>query len=221
MLKNYFLIKEYEVKTSIVVSIIILIYMNHLNLYKDWNIFEEGIKNITIYIAAGMIGMLGLIFAAISLLFSIIDNQLARKIRVKHSKDEFNEIFESFNFIMKHTAFQILIFFTLYFTIFSNNYLVNRNIFYIILFIVLYLFLFTIFYMVSLIKCFTNIFMAKIIFEEISNFEEILKNIKLEYYSLQDSPDSNLENLKNYILNKRLNNELKKTLLYLLENEEK
>lgn len=222
MLKNYFSLKEYEVRASLIFSILFTGYAYYLNLYNNWDLFEEGIKNITIYIAAGMIGMLGLIFAAISLLFSIIDNQLARRIENNNSRENsnvnLNDIFKSFDFIIKHTAFQILIFFALYITIFSKNSLIPNLFFFILLFIVIYLFLFTIFYIVALINCFTNIFMAKLMYEEIENIENYLTTLELEYYSSLNSPDQNLQGLRTFISNKNINLKLKNSLLNLLNN---
>lgn len=185
--KHPFNYKEIEVKFSIAITILIMIFLTYLQCYENIELFREAFKNITIYIASAFIGVLGFILAGIAMMTSMLNADVSAKIeRAIKKKGAFKEIFCSFEFIAFIVSILIVVLFVVYFSFFSNLNILNKNCFYILCAVLVYLIVFVFFYLFALIgNCIqlfyiTNDFQRSIDIEE-KQFQAVLNEVRIDF----------------------------------------
>lgn len=141
---------EFPISFLITILIISLFYWL-LNIYPNFNYFQEGIKNVCLYIASSLIGLIGILLAGMSFFASMLTED-KRKIINKVSKPgSVESILVSFEFLAFIIGFQVFEFFFIYITLYSPKVVIAEWLFYIVILLSTYFFTFTIFYTISLI----------------------------------------------------------------------
>ena len=150
-------LKKLEVKLSIISSIIFTIAMILLVRNNDVTNLTEVIKNLLLYIGAGLISMLGFIISGLAIASSTISNKMAYNIDKQGKFKNILSILFSFYYIGKVIGFLIVTYFICYIFI-SIEIPINLFLYYIIGIFLAYGFFFTIFYSVSLLETCLNLF---------------------------------------------------------------
>lgn len=157
-------IKDFICETETLISIFvtcILIYLSYkINIYENLNQYLDAFKNISIYIASGLLAMIGIILTGIALVLGLLDKSFRKLIRESIGENGVNIIIDQFRFITINIGVASVLFFIIYFSLFTNIY-INKFIFYFILFIIVFYFLFTLFYTVFLITNCIELFKIK------------------------------------------------------------
>ena len=184
-INNFFDVGTVEVKSALFFTIIVFIVIYNLKVYDNFSIYQDAFKNIFIYIASALIGVIGLVFASVALVFTALDEKLLVKIKKYYPEIKYEDIFDNFKFISFNIGMEIILFFLLYLILHSDKELVNYYYFYLLVSIITYLFLFTVFYIVSLMGYCILIFKIKYTFEKIQQigktiFEET-NELKIDY----------------------------------------
>lgn len=174
-----------ETIISIILIFLIIIIFERLNIYENILQYIEALKNIAIYIAAALIGLLGVILAGISIIISSLNNNNMRKIEEINGEGTIESILCSFEFLAFIVGIQIITFFMLYLYLYTTNMKITKMLFYILVIIIAYVFIFSIFYTVSLVgNCIQFFFISKI-YDDIDIMEkrtvEILNQIEIEF----------------------------------------
>ncbi len=148
--KELYNIKTIEVITAIIGSILftgVIIYVSKVNI----DGFNEGMKNICLYLGSSLIGLLGFVIAGLSILTGTLGFDIAKKINDEKKADKIIGIFFSFYFIGMVIGVEIVLFFFSYFLLFIKT----KEIIFLplVLMSVLlsYLFVFAIFYSIGLL----------------------------------------------------------------------
>lgn len=178
-------IQETEVKISIIITILLLVVSYRINMYENINLYIEAFKNVCIYIAAGLLAMIGIILTGIALILGLLDKQFRKSIK---STDEngVEIIIGQFKNITMNIGMASIVFFITYVSLFSKIY-VSKIVFYIILGILVYYFIYLLFYLIILISNTLDLFKIKNIEEDLENDLDYMyvyqcaNEIKIEY----------------------------------------
>lgn len=178
-------IKLNEVKISLIFIFLIAIVFETLDIYININNYNEAFKNISIYIATALIGVLGIILAGISIITSSLNKKNINLIEKINGEDVVERILTSFEFLAFLIGVQIVSFFIIYMSLFSSYSIPSKLLFYMITTPIIYLFLFSIFYAVSLVGNSIQFFLAIQNYNEINSLEKnaatILNEIKIDF----------------------------------------
>lgn len=205
-LKDYINISNTEVKISIFITIILLFIADNIQLYSNFDLFRTALQNITIYIAAGLLGMIGIILTGIALMIGILDKMFIEEIRQKNEK-LIEEIMSCFVFLVFNLGIGVIVFFFDHLILFMKINMI-KNIFYLIFAIHIYYFTFILFYTIDLtaksidlylIKNFTSIQEIKS-----NDIDRYVEKIKVEYLmrnckSMENSYDEFFEDIDEII----------------------
>ncbi|WP_432664186.1 hypothetical protein R9X47_27100 [Wukongibacter baidiensis] len=178
-------IKATECILALIFTMLFLALTYFLDLYNGFQYYEEALKNITLYIASALIGMIGIILAGIALMLGLINKDIKRAMEKANGKGVIEGILVSFEFLAFIVAVEIALFFSLYILIYSPKELIPYFLFLPLLALVSYAFFFTIFYTVSLIgnciRFFTisNMY-SKIVHEE-KNLHTKINEIRIDF----------------------------------------
>lgn len=156
--KNPIFDKEtYEVKLSFICSTVFIISIVFLNKYNEISNLTEVLKNLLLYVGAGLISMLGFIISGLAIASGTISNKMAYEIDKKGKFNSIVSILFSFYYIGRIIGILIASYFISYILI-SVNLPLNNIIYYLGGFILSYGFFFVIFYAVSLLGTCINLF---------------------------------------------------------------
>jgi MFS family permease len=149
--------EKYEVKLSFICSIIFIISIVSLNQCNEISNLTEVLKNLLLYIGAGLISMLGFIISGLAIASGTISNKMAYQIDKKGRFDSILSILFSFYYIGRIIGILIASYFISY--VFISVSLPLYNILYYVGGVILaYGFFFVIFYSVSLLETCINLF---------------------------------------------------------------
>lgn len=177
---DYFDINSFEVKSALLLTVIILIILLDNQIYSNFKDYLIPLQNSSIYIASALIGMLGTILAGIALIISVLGRSTVKMIEKVNGPNKIEEILVSFEFLAFNIGIAIIIMFLIHFSLYSTHNLISIIPFYIIFLFVLYLFLFIIFYTISLISNSIKIFFIT------NQYSEILENEKTIYEEVNE-----------------------------------
>ena len=115
--RDYYSFRNWECKISIVLTTLIVISLTtpSINIYGRLDEYIPIIQNITIYLAAGLLAMIGVILAGIALILSLLDKKFRDSIKDISEKDLVREIMGSFEFLVLNLGISSILFFILYF----------------------------------------------------------------------------------------------------------
>lgn len=177
---DYIRIKNIEVYLGGILVFLVGILLYRIDLYNNFENYRIALETIAIYIATGLLGLLGVIIGGMALLFGILDEEFRKKISKRFEEDMIGDLVSCFQFIILNIGFAIILFFGLYFSMFINEPVSKLTLYFIILFAT-YLFVFIIFYIISLTSSCMSIYISKEKFDDlIFNNEEMEKKIKTE-----------------------------------------
>lgn len=164
--RDYYNIKNLEVRFSIVVSSIFLLILEYLDFYENFSNYEEMVKNLLLYSIGGMFGLLGFSLSGIAIVISIFG--IEDYIRFKN-KEIMKKVMSSFVFLAFNIGCAIFLYFIYYLFINSGRNKLQFCSFEIVLFIYIYSISFLIFYTVALVRNCVWLFQIKVGSNETEN----------------------------------------------------
>lgn len=199
-----------ECQVALFLTLIVIIVLQALDVYENFSIFEECFKNISIYIAAALIGMLGLVLSGIAIIIGVLDKAVTKKIKELNGEESINRILLSFEFIAFNIGLLIVIFFLVYVFLFSDKVATNVIVFYAVVAILSYWFVFTVFYVVSLTGNCIKVFHISNTYNNVIQLEqrqlnEVMNEIRIDFILkiLQEhsdvAPEKFLQSLLSYV----------------------
>lgn len=172
--------KVIECRIALLLTLIFLLLFKILNVYNEFEFFEAALQNVAIYIAAALIGMLGIILAGIAFMTSSLNKENMNLIEKVNGPDSIEKVLVSFEFLAFMVGIQVVVFFGIYIILFSNLDLIGRIYFYILLGIIVYLFIFSLFYTVILVGDSIQFFLTTRTYDEINELDKSVVSIANE-----------------------------------------
>ncbi|WP_419750628.1 hypothetical protein [Terrisporobacter petrolearius] len=190
---------DYKSMESIIALLMTMIFVfisECINLYEKFDIFQPALQNIAIYVAAALIGMIGIILAGISIVICSINKENRKVIERLNGENTLEELLVSFEFLAFIVGIQILVYFCLYLILYSELPLLPKLPFYIIVILLVFNLTFTLFYTVQLVGNSIRIFIISKKYDDV-----IEENIDILHVANEVRIDFILkvlsENLKN------------------------
>jgi hypothetical protein len=149
--KNCIDIKSTEVFISILLTCIIVGVFYFLDIYSNFQYFQDSIKNICLYIASSLIGLIGILLTGITFISSLLTEDKRVFINNISKPGSIENILVSFEFLSFISGIQIFEYFITYILLHSPKEIVEYRLFNICTSLSIYFFSFTIFYTISLI----------------------------------------------------------------------
>ena len=149
--KDYYSIKSFEVKASILLTIILVgvaIYI--INLYDSFFIYQQDIKQLIITIISGEFTLLGMSLAGMAIVVSLLSPEIMNVINKVDKNDTINRILSQFEFFALNMGVQIVYLFFLLLFIISDIKIAPVVVFWIVVTAVSYHFFFNLFYIIAL-----------------------------------------------------------------------
>lgn len=167
--KDFYCFNRMECILSIIFTIGITRFILRQNVYNELTTFIEPLKNITLYIASALIGVLGLVLAGVSIIISLMQSKNIRIIAESNELNDSNDetdiirVLVSFEFISLVVGILAIMFFCIYFSLYSKTMIISEFTFYFLTFIMTYMFCFVLFYIVALVgNCIKVFYISKI-----------------------------------------------------------
>lgn len=205
---EFFDTKSLESIAAIFMVIIFTFISECINLYEKFESFRPALQNIVIYIAAALIGMIGIILAGISIVISSISRENRKAIESLNGKDTVERLLVSFEFLAFIVGMQILIYFCMYLILYSDINILPKIPFYFIILGLVFTFTFTLFYTVQLVGNSTRIYIISQKYSDvIDENNEILHSaneVRIDFIFkvlvevLKINPDELTKSLKKY-----------------------
>lgn len=171
--KDYINLKSFECKIATIIALIFLGYAILTDMHGNFDSYVDVLKNLTIYIGQALIGVLGIIIAGVTIIFSLLNKKIVKEIE-KVSKRSVQNLFISFEFLAFNVGIAIFLFFLVHVSLYSNLPLLNELIFYFIVLFLSYFLFFIIFYSISLISNIVRMFYIANIYDEIDSSDKNL-----------------------------------------------
>ncbi|WP_147564971.1 hypothetical protein [Clostridium tyrobutyricum] len=186
--EDFYTFKESECKIALVFAVISIAVGNCFGLFEQFNVFRVALQNISIYIASGLLAMIGIILTGIALMLSLLDKKFREFIKDVED-NAIEELMLSFEFITINIGLASILFFFMHIGLFIHfnipKYTIYKCIFYIISFFIIYYFVFIVFYTIALISNSIDLFFIKGMYEDIESKEKSLyeyaNEIRIDY----------------------------------------
>ena len=180
---DFFNIKEPEVYLSISLTMITLVVANYINLYEEFVDFSATVQNILLYLAAGMLGIMGIALSGVAIITGLFSKKTVETIEKMNEKGIFEKIMSSFLLLAMSCALYAFFAFILVVVIGSKKPVIDIQLFYIIMVAVIYFAIFNILYTVSLVGNCIKIFAIRNKYDEIKekNFYDIANELRIDY----------------------------------------
>lgn len=208
--KEFLDYESMESKVALLMTVIFVFISECINLYEKFDIFESAIQNISIDIAAALIGMIGIILAGISIVISSINKENRKVIEKLNGEDTIEELLVSFEFLAFIVGIQTLVYFCLYLILYSDISIIPKLPFYIIVSLLVFNLTFTLFYTVQLVGNSTRIFIMSKKYddftEENSDILQLANEVRIDFIFkvlseiLNKDTDDIVESLREYTL---------------------
>lgn len=187
-LLDFININNNEVLIALALTGILLYIEVKLDIYKNFDDFKLAFQNITIYVAAGLLAMIGVILTGLALILGMLDRRFIKEID-NINKDTVNDLMLCFKFLIVNLGFSSVLFFFIHFMLFVKIY-IAQILYYFIVTLITYYFIFLVFYTVDLISTSIDLYLIKNITEdtdmtefdsEKNKLKRYIRDIKLEY----------------------------------------
>nr|DAQ78130.1 MAG TPA: protein of unknown function (DUF5316) [Caudoviricetes sp.] len=149
--KDYYSLKETEVRISIIGTVLIIIFLRYLHVYEDFKLFEPAIKEILLYLLAGFLGMIGFALSGIAIITSLFTDEQVKRIEKTGNQEVVERIMCSYEFLAFSVGVLLVVVMLLYISLFSSRDIVSAWLFWIITVVICYCALFSVFYMIALV----------------------------------------------------------------------
>ena len=187
--KDFYSLKNSECKIALAFTIVSFIILNYINLFERFSMYRVALQNMSIYIASGLLAMIGVILTGIALMLSLLDKRFRDSIKGVVEGDPIRETMASFKFITVNIGIASIFFFCLYFALYMQlgipKYTYYRYGFYVIVALIIYYFVFIVFYTVGLVSNTIDLFFVKGMYEDIERKEKTLyesaNEIRIEF----------------------------------------
>lgn len=228
---DYYNFKSLECRISLIVAILTLFTFDYLGVYNKFDIFVVSLQNITIYIAQALIGMLGIIFAGIAIVISLLNKKLLNSIKKINNKG-IESILISFEFLTFNIGCGIILFIFINLILHNQKEMLPISFFYIIIFFISYFFAFIIFYTISLTGNCIRVFYINNLYTNISHKEKNIydtsNEIRIDYLlyhfhkNSKMTPKELLDDLNNFVDESNVSNKaaVKKYFKHYYANDE-
>lgn len=178
-------IKEWEVKISIIITIVLGGVFLFVDLYGNFYEFQNMIVSNIECLLGALIGLLGLSLSGIAIIVSLFSKDESRLIWKINGENLVTQILSSYVFMAENVALQCVILIILNILITSRLPIVNIYFFYILVVLEVYHLCFIIFYTVALIRNCIKISEIKDVYSELDEKEkteyDIINEIKIDY----------------------------------------
>lgn len=211
--KDYFNLKEDEVKLSLLLAIMFLILFLQCDFFVNINNYLGLIKDVLLYTAAGALGLIGVSLSGVAIITALFSKKQVEKIERYNGSGSFERMMSSFLFLAFNCA--LLFGFCMMLVILSQSDLPapDENILMLVVFVTIYFILFDIFYTVSLVGNCIKIFDIRNTYGEIKekDFFAIANEIRIDLVILtilkkyKISEDEFLEELKKAVEHSEIN----------------
>lgn len=165
MIKNYDSIKRFikykkwedfyrkdsiAIPIAIFMTIVFMMAFFFLDVYSDFEYFQDDLKNLLLYVIAALAGLVGILLAGMSFISSIA--------HTNKNEEALEVILVTFEFLSFIVGIQMFGFMLIFLCLSSNKALINIWLFYLISALSIYILSFTIFYIITIIvkKHFVN-----------------------------------------------------------------
>ncbi|CEQ14862.1 hypothetical protein [Paraclostridium sordellii] len=173
-------LKLIECKIAFLTTLILLFVFYKIKIYDEFKLFEPAVQNVAIYIAAALIGMLGIILAGIAFMTSSLNKENMESIEKINGSNSIEKVLVSFEFLAFLVGIQVIEFFTIYIILFSTLNLVGEITFYGLAALITYLFTFTLFYTVVLVGDSIQFFLLTRTYDKINEMDKSVVSIANE-----------------------------------------
>lgn len=177
--RRYVDVEQPEVRWAISVSTVIEIFFLIIPIYSNFSQYSEVISDILLYIIAGIISLLGVAVAGITLLTSFFSpDQL--QCMDRHHPGAFDELVADFQWFSLSAIFQTILLILILFLVHSPYPLAPKFCFYIIIFITEYGVFYHLFYVYALIGNFSTLVRIKRSISLLQSHEQDIGEYALE-----------------------------------------
>lgn len=178
-------IKEWEVKSSILVTIIFVGFFGHVDLYRNIAEYIDVLCSCMECLIGALIGLLGFTLSGITIIVSLFTKEEIKLIKRVNSKDIVDEMLSSYIFLAENIAVQCVGLFIIDIILNSNLPIVDIRFFYFLIIIEVYHIAFIIFYTTALIRNCIKIYRIKSLYDDLDSVEkrdyELANEIKIDY----------------------------------------
>lgn len=182
---EYFSWKEWEVKATVIGTVIAVIFFMFLNIYGEFTYFEEPLKNLLLYLIGGFLGLIGIVLSGIAIVASLFDEKQTKLIEKVNGKGTIERLMCSFEFLAFNLGISVMYLIGLYLTICSRRPLVNKGLYIIIVGLTIYVILFNIFYTISLVGNCVSLTRVKTtytaIIENEKNLYDVANEVRIDF----------------------------------------
>lgn len=178
-------IKEWEVKSSILATIIFVGFFWYVDLYRNIAEFIDVLCSCIECLIGALIGLLGFTLSGITIIVSLFTKTEIKLIKRVNNKDIVTEVLSSYVFLAENIAVQCVCLFIINIILNSNLPIVDIGIFYFLIAIEVYHIVFIVFYTTALVKNCIKIYRIKSLYDDIDSVEkrdyELVNEIKIDY----------------------------------------
>ena len=178
-------IKEWEIKWAIITTVVLGLVFIYIDFYKDFNIYENCVRDLLMCTLGALIGLLGFSLSGIAIIVSLFSAKEKNLINRINGKDKIVDILTSYSFLAKNIGIQCFVLITIYFLISSSRPLINGIVFYVCVALEIYHIAFIIYYTIALVKNCIELYRIKGVYSGIENVEKSIHDkvneVKIDY----------------------------------------
>lgn len=225
-IKEFLISSKNEILKSIMLSLLLIVILDDLEIYKNFSFYENGLQEILLCFIGGYIGLLAFSLSGIAIITGLFNKSHLELIN-KGNNDKFEKITKSYQALTTLSGLLIFVLIIIYFYLLSPKELVKINLFLFIESILLFLIVFSIIYTIELVKMTIKLYNIKNKFDKAiesnSNFRADINEIRIDVLfriimneynitidqlileienSIENSNYDNKEQLKRYIRSK-------------------
>lgn len=181
--KDYLNFRESEVKIAILLSILVLMLFEYLEIYNNMILFDGIIIDILLCLIGGFIGLIGFALSGIAIMIGLFSKKQINLIEQNSKKGILEQIMSSFAFLALNVAINVFVLIVVLLLLSSNRKLVSLFAFVILLIVISYFTFFNIFYTVSLVFNCITCFSIKNIYDrcESKDFFDEANEIRIDF----------------------------------------
>lgn len=225
-IKEFLTSSKKEILKSIILSFLIIVILDYLEIYNDFSYYESGLQEILICFIGGYIGLLAFSLSGIAIITGLFNRSHLEFINKDNNK-RFEKITKSYQSLTTISGILIFVLTIIYLYLLSPKELVNIKMFLIIESILLFLISFSIIYTIELVKMTIRLYNIKNTYDKAietsNNFRSDINEIRIDVLfriimneynitieelileienSIENSNYTNKEQLKKYIRSK-------------------
>ncbi|MBF4693621.1 hypothetical protein [Fusibacter ferrireducens] len=183
--KDIYNIKEWEVKMSIAIVVVLFISILICDGYELYDSSLSVFQDLILYTIGGLFGLLSFSLTSIAIITSLFSSEKYHKINEVNGPRTVDSFFASYEFLALVIGLQMILLIIIYFFGSSNLSIVNEIIFYFVFCFLFYVMSFIIFYLIALIFNLVSMFKNLTMYDEILHIETNTRikcnEVKIDY----------------------------------------